>query len=237
MTTVAIILSAGSGLRMGHEIPKQFLPIAGKPVMSYTLAAFESCKLVDEIIVVSIPSQMEKAAEIARLYAPTKFKKVIAGGTTRQESSYLGINVLNDYPSETIVLMHDAVRPFVNSDIIARCIEGVKEHGAADVAVPAIDTMIQVENGFLTAIPDRSLMYNGQTPQGFRLGIIREAHDRAKEQGLTNSSDDVRLVMSIGKPVRLVMGSYDNIKITHPNDIALAEYILSREKAVPGCRQ
>ena len=233
MTTVAIILSAGSGVRMGYEIPKQLLPIAGKPVMAYTLMSFESASQIDEIMVVSIPSQIGKIEEIARLYAPKKFKKVITGGATRQESSYLGLNALLNYPDDTVVLMHDAVRPFVSEDIITRCTEAVREYGAADVAVPAIDTMIQVEDNFLTAIPERSKMYNGQTPQGFRLGILREAHERARAQGLTNSSDDVRLVSELGKPVRLVMGSYENIKITHPSDIVLAEYILSGVKGSP----
>lgn len=230
MTVVAVVLAGGSGSRMGQPIPKQYLPLAGKPVLAHTLQAFESCSAVDEVVLVVPPAWLSESREIAQSAAPCKLRAVIPGGETRQESSRLGLAALGDCPDDTVVLVHDAVRPFVTAAIVEECARAAAEHGAADVVVPADDTIVQGRAGCVETIPDRNLMYRGQTPQGFRLGILRHAHELACANGLAGATDDVRLVLAAGYPVRLVQGDYGNFKLTRPEDLLMAELMMSQRR-------
>jgi 2-C-methyl-D-erythritol 4-phosphate cytidylyltransferase len=221
---------------MGHDIPKQFLPLEGVPVLGLTLDVFESCAEIDRILVVSAPDWIEETRRVVEKHCPVKCDTVLPGGATRQESSRIGFSALADWDDATVVLVHDAVRPFVTHEIIDRCVEAVRECGAADVVVSAVDTIVQGEQDFITTVPERQTMFQGQTPQGFKLGVLKRAHERAREDGVTNASDDVRLALRIGQPVKLVMGSYENIKLTHPMDVELAKLLLAKRREATECR-
>lgn len=230
MEAVAVVLAGGSGTRMGNAVPKQFLLLGGEPVLAHTLAALAGFSGIDRIVLVSPPEWLAESRKIAERHSAGKLLAVVPGGATRQESSRLGLAALAGFPDDTAILVHDAVRPFVTADILERSLAAVADCGACDVAVPAVDTIIQTDGELVTAIPDRKTMYHGQTPQGFRLGILRRAHELALEQGYADATDDVRLALRAGFPVRLVLGSYENIKITHPGDLDLAGQILARRR-------
>lgn len=230
MVAVAVVLAGGSGTRMGNSVPKQFLSLGGQSVLAHTLEALAGYAGLDRLVLVSPPEWLAESRDIAGRHAADKLLAVVPGGTTRQESSRLGLAALAGLPDDAAVLVHDAVRPFVTADILERSLAAVAECGACDVAVPAVDTIIQTDGEFVTAIPDRKAMYHGQTPQGFRLDILRRAHELAREQKYADATDDVRLALRAGFPVRLVLGSYENIKITHPGDLELAEQILARRR-------
>lgn len=204
----AILLMAGEGARFGSHIPKQFLPLGGKKVYEHTLTTFEESALFDEILLVCHPKWVEKG--------------MIPGGKTRQESSFLGLQGFRELPD--IVLIHDAVRPFVSKEILEENIRMAIKYGAVDTCIPTADTLVYSPNGkMVEKIPKRSSYLRGQTPQTFQFQIIKEAHEKAL---ITNASDDCQLILSMGKPVHIVQGNNRNIKITTEIDIIIAESLL-----------
>ncbi|MDY6969247.1 MAG: 2-C-methyl-D-erythritol 4-phosphate cytidylyltransferase [Spirochaetota bacterium] len=229
--TFAIILAGGTGTRMGIGIPKQFLSLAGKPVIVHTIQSFQKHPKIDNILVVIHPDYIDKINSYKQEYSLSKIKGIIPGGKTRQDSSYNAITGY-DFLDDDILLFHDAVRPFIDNDIIGRSIEGTLAYGAIDVCVSTTDTIVQSNsNDIIESIPDRSVLRNGQTPQGFRYDIIKKAHDEARLQKFTSTTDDVRLVLNIGHPVKTVRGSFENMKITNANDMILSDAIaLSKKK-------
>jgi len=222
--TGVVIAAAGSGTRMGMDINKQYLEIAGKPVLARTIQAFENCGLIDEIIVIAAEHEVEYCRkEIVEKFGFRKVRDVAGGGEFRQQSVYNGLMKVS--PDCDIVLVHDGARPFVDSRCIADCIEAARETGAACVAVPVKDTIKRADNeGFVEGTIDRSFLWAMQTPQAFRYDLILEAHRNAILEGYTGT-DDAVLVERIGGRVKLVMGSYYNIKITTKEDLAIAEGI------------
>ena len=219
-----LILAGGSGTRLGSDTPKQFLDLAGRPVISWSMTAFER---VDEIagIVVACPvAWREKVRAIAADNRIEKIIAVTAGGETRQLSAYNALRAI-DFSDDDIVLIHDAARPFVSAKMIRECFDGAREHGAAAAYVKAVDTVAELKDGFVRRIPDREALYYAQTPQAFRYGIIRRAHEEALAKGDRDASDDVRLVMIAGIEVKAVEGDYRNIKITSERDMEIAETI------------
>lgn len=228
--TSCILVAAGSGSRMGKGVSKQFLRIGAMPVLSMTIKTFELCDGIDEIIVVMNKNDIERCrAEIIEPYSFKKIAAVIEGGKTRQESGYRGICAASG--TADILIVHDGARPFVDSDTIMRGIRAAEEYGASCAAVPAKDTIKQAdEAGFVTATPDRSGLWHVQTPQTFRYDILKKAHEKAIEQGFTGT-DDSMLVERLGQKLKLVEGSYFNIKITTKADLLFAEAI-AREKEV-----
>ena len=215
-----IIAAAGISNRMGSKINKQFIHINNKPILAHTIEKFQICKYVDEIIVVAKEDEIDYCRkEIVRRYKLDKVSKIVE----RQDSVYNGILALDERCS--IVLSHDGARPFVKIENIIDGIEGVIKHGACVVGVPVKDTIKVVgddKNVFKT--PKRDDLWAVQTPQCFKKNIIMDGYRQAIEDGFTGTDDSV-LVERLGIDVKMVMGSYENIKITTPEDLVIAESI------------
>lgn len=228
--TVAIVLAAGRGKRMQSDVAKQYLLIRNKPVLYYSLKAFQD-SAVDEIVLVTAESEIAYCKEeIVDKYNISKVSKIVAGGKERYHSVYNGLKACED---AEIVLIHDGARPFVDDAIIERNISMVKEYGACVTGMPVKDTIkIADDNGFVQETPKRDLVWTIQTPQSFRCDLIKKAYDTflAKEEEYCKqySVTDDSMVAEIfgGLQVKLVEGSYNNVKITTPEDMVLAEAIL-----------
>ena len=226
----AIIVAAGRGERVNSVTPKQYLPLLGKPILAHTLDIFEKSPWIGEIIVVINPLHEEIfKKEVWERYGYRKVKKYISGGETRQESVYWGVREVKNR-GDDFVLIHDGVRPLVDEKILERCVEGVIKFEAVCCAMPCVDTIKCSLNGeVIDETLDRQKIWRAQTPQAFRISLIWEALERAKEEGF-QGTDDSALVERMGKPVRLVLGSEDNLKITTPQDLILAEELLRWRK-------
>ncbi|MBM3264301.1 MAG: 2-C-methyl-D-erythritol 4-phosphate cytidylyltransferase [candidate division Zixibacteria bacterium] len=226
---VAIIPSAGRGLRMGSEIEKPYIRIHDKPILAHTLAVFETCTEVEGIWVVVEPERVEEyRRHIVDVFGFTRVMAVIGGGATRQESVFRGVLAL--YPEPDIVVVHDGARPLVRAEIIRESIRRCRLTGAALAAVPVKDTVKIVRSGVVESTPERAVVFLAQTPQTFAYALLKKAHERAVEDGYTGT-DDTSLVERLGYPVSVVPGDYENIKITTPEDLEVAEGILSRRSS------
>jgi 2-C-methyl-D-erythritol 4-phosphate cytidylyltransferase len=220
----AVIVAAGKGSRMNMDTNKQYIDICGKPVIARTLQVFEDCRRINEIVLVVNQQDLEFCrTNIIDKYRFRKVKIIVPGGQKRQDSVCNGL--LKVDKSCSIVLIHDGARPFITEGCINLSIEAAFQFGASCVAVPSKDTIKKADsNGFAIETPDRSSLWLIQTPQAFKYGLILEAHKRAVDDGF-EGTDDAVLVERLGAPLKLVMGSYDNIKITTQEDIVLAEAI------------
>jgi ribitol-5-phosphate 2-dehydrogenase (NADP+) / D-ribitol-5-phosphate cytidylyltransferase len=221
---VAVILAGGTGTRVGLATPKQFLPIAGRSSLEHTVLAFDSAPIIDEIIVVMEPGHLEYAAALLERGRFSKVSAIIAGGTSRNESSRLALDKIAQPDAK--VLFHDAVRPLVDHRIIQDCVDALDVFDAVDTAVPSADTIIKVDTtGLIADIPDRSALRRGQTPQAFRRDVIAEAYKRASRDSEFLATDDCSVVLKYlpDVPIHVVSGSESNIKITRPADIHLAD--------------
>lgn len=221
--TIVIVLASGAGVRFSSEIPKQFLKLAGKTVLEHTLDVFELHLAVDEIIVVVSGENRLLTQEIVTRAAYKKVSKIIIGGATRQASVASGISAIQGDSHK--VLVHDAVRPLLNAVTISRCINALDDYAAVDTAIPSSDTIIHIdEQNCIVDIPPRAQLRLGQTPQAFRAGILRKAHDLANNDNSLAVTDDCGLILhyKLG-PIGVVDGDVSNIKITYPSDIYLAD--------------
>ncbi|MDD4178708.1 MAG: 2-C-methyl-D-erythritol 4-phosphate cytidylyltransferase [Candidatus Margulisbacteria bacterium] len=216
MKNITIIVAGGKGKRMGK--PKQFLKIAGRPMLAWTLAAFQNTRPIDGIILVVAPGQMELAKKLPK----KKIIGIVAGGAERQDSVRNGLAALPG--SAEIVLIHDGARPAVTTGIIERSIKEARKHGAVVVGVSVKDTIKEVmrNENRVTRTMNRDKLWQAQTPQVFKAALIRNAY--AKLRGAV--TDDAMAVEKLGKPVKMVMGSYENIKVTAPEDLIMMEAIL-----------
>jgi 2-C-methyl-D-erythritol 4-phosphate cytidylyltransferase len=221
----AVILSAGKGSRMKAEINKQFLLLQNKPVIVHALEAFEQCSEIDEIIVVAASDELQYfRTNIIDKFNFNKVRGVIAGGLERQQSAYNGLKSISQ--DCEIVLIHDGARPFVSQQTIIDCINEAKICGAASAGMPSKDTIKLVdENDMVTLTPPRDRVWQTQTPQAFKRTLIIEAHEITQNKGIT-ATDDAMLVEMLGYPVKMVAGSYENIKITTPDDLSLGEQLI-----------
>lgn len=223
-----LIPAAGQGRRMGSSVKKPYLRLADKPVLSHTIDRFEQNKVVDDIFVIVDESDFNTC--ISNILEPFQYNKVrelISGGDTRQRSVYNGLCALDD--DIEYVIIHDGVRPFINDDIIRKCLEATAEWGAAVSAVPVKDTIKLVNDDlFVVDTPNRELLWRVQTPQVFRKSLIVAAHEKALKDE-SKAPDDATLVEKFGSPVKMVIGSYKNVKLTTPEDMRVAEVILSDE--------
>lgn len=224
---IAVIVAGGKGTRMNSNISKQFMVINEKPIIAYTIEAFDSHEEIDEIILVLPENEIDYYQKnIMNRYPFKKLKALVKGGSTRQESVYCGLVEAQDCD---IVLIHDGVRPFVSERIITEGIAYARSYGAAACGVTPKDTIkIKDEDGFSVKTPDRSKLFAVQTPQCFLFPLIREAHEKIRENNIS-VTDDTMAVEAIGKRVYLYEGSYDNIKITTAEDIIIAERITQVE--------
>ena len=229
---IALIIAGGSGKRMGQDIPKQFLTINEKPVIIYTLEAFQSHADIDEIAVVCIANWENVLKAYAKQFNITKLHHVIVGGDCGQSSIRNGVFALEkQYSQDDIVLIHDAIRPLVSHEIISDCISKVQEYGNAISAVPCAEAMLETSDGvFSTSSYARDKLKRTQTPQGFRLGKICDLHHRALEMGITNSIASCTLMVQLGNKVYFSAGSEKNIKLTTTDDIDIFRALLMTKK-------
>jgi 2-C-methyl-D-erythritol 4-phosphate cytidylyltransferase len=226
----ALIPAAGQGRRMGGPLEKQFLLLEGIPLLAHTLRVFESSPLIHGIVVVVPKDRMELVQEkILEQYNISKLLAMVAGGPHRQESVRLGLEALGS--GWELVVVHDGARPLVSSELIARCVETALLHGAAIAAVPTTDTVKEVDpEGFVLSTPRRERLWMVQTPQAFRHDWLLRAHMEAQKEGFLGT-DDASLVERLGHRVKVVQGSYENIKVTTASDLKLAREILAAQGA------
>lgn len=225
--STAVIVAAGKGRRMGTEISKQFLPLCGKEILAHTVEKFEKAACIRDIILVTGGDALQDVWQMAQEYGWKKIISVTEGGKERQDSVFLG---LQQVPQDTeIVLIHDGVRPFVTEEILERSIAAAKETGGCVAGVPAKDTIKVCDaEGFAIATPDRSTLRQIQTPQTFRRKEILAAYEKAKADGFLGT-DDASVAEHSGFPVRVIMGSYSNIKITTKEDLLIGAAFLKEE--------
>lgn len=220
MAANVLIFAGGSGTRMNSRArPKQFLQFYGKELIIHTLENFQNHPGIDNIVVVCIEDWIPYLEKLLKKYQIDKVCKVVPGGSTGQESIYKGLCSLHDFaPDDSIVLVHDGVRPFVNEALISDCIKSVKEHGSAITVTPAIETIVTTDNGKITSITDRSKCFHAKAPQCFILGDLLSAHEKARAEGNINMIDSASLMKCYGHELYTVQGNFDNIKITTPAD-------------------
>lgn len=228
----AIVLAAGQGKRMGTKVQKQFLEVEGKPVLYYSLEAFETSSIIDEVILVvgnGLVDYCQK--EIIDKYHFHKVKKIVIGGRERYESVYLGLKALMESAPE-YVFIHDGARPFVDNDMLTRAYHEVIKTNACVVGMPSKDTIKVVnESGIVVETPDRKYLWQVQTPQVFAYELIKDAYVEFMENETINVTDDAMVLETVkGIPVKLVEGSYENIKITTPEDLFVAEAFLKKRR-------
>lgn len=226
MFTTVIIPAAGFGERMGATIAKQFLPLQGKPVLVHTLERFQQCDAVNEIIIATQKNSLEQIASLLSEFHITKAKPPVVGGERRQDSIAHALNHIDE--QATIICVHDAVRPFVHIQEIIQTIETAKYFGASIIAVRAKDTIKKAStDGRVEQTLERSSLWMVQTPQTFQRKILLDAYAHAEQQGIT-ATDDSFLVEKLGVLPVIIEGSYENIKITTPDDLLLAELLAKR---------
>ena len=228
MSVTAIIAAAGAGRRMKADRPKQLLTLDGTPILIYTIRKFDICRLVDRIVVAA---PQESVDEVRRLVAGAGFSKpvsVVQGGARRQDSVATAMQHLS--PDTTVVAVHDAVRPFVKVEEIEAVILEAQKSGAAVLAIPIVDTVKQIRKNVIDATLTREHLVLAQTPQVFRIEVLREAFELARRDDYYGT-DESSLVERIGQLVSVVRGSERNIKITRPGDLELARFLLREEQA------
>jgi 2-C-methyl-D-erythritol 4-phosphate cytidylyltransferase len=223
----AIILAAGHGKRMNSSVSKQYMLLSGKPVLYYSLKAFQESDVDEIILVVGLGEENYVLDNLINHYSFAKVKKLVVGGRERYHSVYEGLKAVK---SSNYVLIHDGARPFVTKSMIHSMMEEVIDCGACIVGIPSKDTIkIVNEQGYVVETPNRKRIWNVQTPQAFSYPIINEAYEKLMISGTCDVTDDAMVVELMTKhSIRLMSGSYDNIKITTPEDILIAEGIVKR---------
>ena len=239
----AIVLAGGSGSRMNSSTAKQYMDLCGLPVVVHALQTFQRSEVVDEIVLVARLEDMEYArTELVQRYGLTKVSTIVAGGkerfdsvwqgilatgADRQESAPNGSDVSGDRSGQDIIMIHDGARPLVSPEMIRASVEAAPTYGACTVAVPVKDTIKVVRDGFGADTPDRSEMYQVQTPQTFRREVITAAHEAFRKDPRPGITDDTMLVEEyLLRQVYIVPGDYRNLKITTPEDLAIAEALI-----------
>ena len=231
----AIILAAGQGKRMGGKVQKQYLELLGHPILYYSLAAFQDSPLIDSMLLVTGAAEIPYVQqEIVGKYHFSKVRAVVEGGAERYASVWKGLQALENEMTEEekdgYVFIHDGVRPFVHEEILSRAFDAVKQYHACVVGMPSKDTVkLADEEGFVAVTPARSLVWSIQTPQVFDFRLAYQAYAQLERSGRSDVTDDAMIVEAFTETkVRLVEGSYENIKITTPEDLKIAEAFLKR---------
>ena len=230
---IGVILAAGSGSRTGLATPKQFLPLGGKTVLEHSVQTFHNHKGIDQVVIVTAPEFIDRVKDIVKANGWTKVTAVLAGGKERFDSSLAAVRHFSDQP-ETVMLFHDAARPLVSDRIITDTLKAMEQYDAVDVAIPAVDTIVQCnrEGTYMESIQDRNLLWRMQTPQGFRQRTIQEAYQIALKDPHFTATDDCGTVLRYLPDVKvgIVRGSERNIKLTYADDLSLLEFLLSRQE-------
>ena len=222
----AVIVGAGEGTRFGPNGRKQFARVNGRPLIAYTIEPFEKSEVVNDIVLV-VPRESTEwvREEIVEAFGFKKVRTIVPGGKSRQESVFSGLRALSSQTERVII--HDAVRPLVAEPLIKRVVDAARKTGAAITAVPAKDTVKEVESGDVIGTLDRRLIWLAQTPQCFSYEVIMEAHRQASNDNF-EATDDASLVEKYGHKVVVAVGSYANLKVTSPEDVPLLEYFLKQ---------
>jgi 2-C-methyl-D-erythritol 4-phosphate cytidylyltransferase len=225
MSVAALVLAAGSGERLGHHLPKAFVPIGGKPLLLYSLETLARVEAIDRVVPVVAPPDLGRYRALAPALAGlTKLADPVAGGARRQDSVAAGLAAL---PAETTwVAVHDAARPGVRPEAVARVVAAGRREGAAILAAPVADTIKRVRAGRVIETPERAECWAAQTPQVFRVELLREALAKAGAEGRL-ATDDAQMVEGLGVAVAVVAGDPDNRKVTHPEDLVAFERLLA----------
>jgi 2-C-methyl-D-erythritol 4-phosphate cytidylyltransferase len=238
LRNVAVVLAGGTGTRVGLSIPKQLIKIAGKPIIEHTIAAFEASPLIDEIIVLMAPGHLDPVRAIVQGGGYAKVTQIVEGGVTRNDSTGRALEALGT--EECNVLFHDAVRPLVSQTIISDCVTALATHEAVDTAIPSADTIVQVHETTPVAgeetiedVLQRSLLRRGQTPQAFRLSVIRKAYELAWQDPDFTATDDCTVVLRYlpEVPIAVVSGHERNMKVTEPIDVYIADKLFQLHSA------
>ncbi|MBD5136060.1 MAG: 2-C-methyl-D-erythritol 4-phosphate cytidylyltransferase [Lachnospiraceae bacterium] len=233
MANIALIIAGGSGARMHQNIPKQFLTVNERPVIVYTMEAFQRHADIDAIAVVCIEGWEQVLWAYAKQFNISKLQHVIPGGKNGQDSIRNGVYELEKYyDAQDVVLIHDAIRPMVSEEIISDCIVKTKQYGCAIATIPCAEAMMQTEDGQVSvgSYP-RDNLKRTQTPQGFPLGKICDLHRRALEKGITNSVASCTLMIEMGEQVHFSAGSEKNIKLTTVEDIDIFKALLLAKRS------
>jgi 2-C-methyl-D-erythritol 4-phosphate cytidylyltransferase len=225
---IAIVLSGGTGSRFhGSYIPKQFVSVDGMPLLAYCLDTYESLPMIDEVVLVINQKYEQLYYDICSTYGFLKVRKFVPGGETRQESVERGLEAIDRCE---IVVVQDGVRPFTSEKSIVEAIDAARLHGAADVVVPTLDTIVEERDGFIVDIPDRTNLRNGHAPQAFRHDVLVRAHEHAREAGIVGATDDARLVLECGGKVAAVEGTFEGFKVTTNIDLLFAQSVLEARR-------
>ena len=230
MNTVGVILAAGSGSRTGLSTPKQFLPLGGKTVLEHSVQTFHDHPGIDQVVIVTALEFMDKVNQMVASNRWTKVTAVLPGGKERFDSSLAAVHHFSDKP-DMVMLFHDAARPLVSADIITDTLNAMETYDAVDVAIPAVDTIVQCDKAgtCMESIQDRSLLWCMQTPQGFRQRTIARAYEIALKDPQFTATDDCGTVLRYLPDVKvgIVRGNERNIKLTYADDLSLLEFLLS----------
>ena len=225
MKATVLIPAAGAGRRMGGSVRKQYLELAGKPILAHTLSLFEDHPLVENIYLIVPPDDISYCQQqIVDSYDFRKVSRIIAGGDQRQDSVRNGLKALSQdgfCQAKRPILIHDGARPLFDNRQLPQLIEVIAKTGACVIGVPVKDTIKDVENCEIMSSPDRNRLWQAQTPQGFQYQLIKNAFDRADQDNFI-ATDDASLLERLGYPVQILEGSYRNIKVTTPEDILIA---------------
>ncbi|NKY97389.1 IspD/TarI family cytidylyltransferase [Nocardiopsis alborubida] len=234
---IAAVLAGGVGARMGAPAPKQLLPLEGRPILEHAIAAFETCPDVDEIVVLMVEEYLDRVRGIVDAAGFTKVTAVLPGGATRTGTSLAALAAMGGAADTDLALLHDAARPLVSPTTISACVAALEEAGAVGVAVPSADTVVRAAPGrsggeVIAQVPPRAELRRMQTPQGFRLGVLRRAYELAAADPDLVATDDCGVVLRYlpEEEVRIVPGEETNIKVTNPGDVEIAETLLRRER-------
>src|SRR3989338_6686530 len=231
MANHVIIAAAGKSTRMGANSNKVFLPLLGKPIIYHTIRIFENCNSVDSITIVVQKEDIEKINNIKNNNNFKKIKNIVDGGIERQDSVYNGLmaikNLSNNIDNEDIIIVHNGSNPLVKEDEINECIENTKQYGAAVVGFPVKDTLKEAKEGIIIKTVDRTNLWQMQTPQAIKHGLFLRAFENAKNKNL-KFADDASLVEALGQKVKIIKCSNENIKITTPEDLVIAEGIMMK---------
>ncbi|MEV5325812.1 bifunctional cytidylyltransferase/SDR family oxidoreductase [Nonomuraea sp. N2-4H] len=238
LRSVGVLLAGGVGQRVGAGRPKQLIEVAGRTIIEHSLAVFERAPEIDEVVVLMTPGYAGRVREIVAAGGYRKVSKVVDGGATRTESTWRALQALGD--TECNVLLHDAVRPLLEPRIITECVRALETHEAVNVAIPSSDTIFTAvardDGEVIGEVLDRSRLRRSQTPQCFRLSVIRRAYELAMaDPGFAGGTDDCGVVLRYlpEVPIHLVAGSERNIKVTHPADLHIAELLFELPAPVP----
>lgn len=224
MRQVAVLLAGGVGTRVGLDLPKQLIKVAGMPIMEHTLGILDRHPEIDEIIVMMAPGHLDAVRAMTRGGRYPKVTQILEGADTRNGTTQRALDALGD--EECVVLLHDAVRPLLSDRIISDCLAALREYPAVDVAIPSADTIVELaDDNTIAAIPDRSRLRRGQTPQGFLASVLKEAYARASEDPDFQATDDCSVVLKYVPEARIwvVPGDEQNMKVTEPIDVYLAD--------------